>query len=201
MSAGESSTLPTFENMVEDNARKTGILDQLDALSGSAPLAVVLEYELEPDTTLLTLRTIITNETGTDEYGAVGDFISFGDSLQLFTRTFPELPPGPITAHLDFRARITSTKDEGVLEHVWTGRLRSKALSFTTDGLGAANAPAHAVDVDRGCVELDLTPGAQAAGLGDTGGTVEDLSIQTPGVVKERPVGAVRCTRLDRVAR
>ena len=64
---------------------KTQIVEQLDALSGNAPLDVVLEYELAADSRILTMRTTITNPTEDGEYGAVGDFISFGDSLQLFT--------------------------------------------------------------------------------------------------------------------
>jgi len=72
---------------------KTQILDQLDLLSGSTPLDVALEYELDADATLLTIRTLITNPNASDEYGAVGDFISFGDSLSLFTRETGYGPP------------------------------------------------------------------------------------------------------------
>ncbi|MDP6943620.1 MAG: carboxypeptidase-like regulatory domain-containing protein, partial [Myxococcota bacterium] len=88
---------------------KTQILYQLDALSGSAPLDVVLEYELDADATVLTIRTIVTNPTETDEYGAVGDFISFGDSLALFTRETGYGPPEDVG-----QVQLVATRGEGV---------------------------------------------------------------------------------------
>jgi hypothetical protein len=111
---------------------KTQIMDQLDALSGSAPLDVDLEYELEPDSTILTLRTIITNPGETDEYGAVGDFISFGDSLDLFTRETGFDPPEDVG-----QVELVASRGDGV--SYGYGRLEGQIGVPLSDaaGLGA----------------------------------------------------------------
>ncbi len=63
----------------------TRIIDLLDAIAGDSEVDVAVEYEVQPDKDALIIRTVITNETDTDDSVMIGDFLVFGGELKLWT--------------------------------------------------------------------------------------------------------------------